>query len=299
MAIVDANSAQAAGISQTAATTPESGQSSTPDLTGYSKEQLSDMLRADGSNGSAAQVETAPPIGQEVPKQEVGPEVKPIAPAINVPDKFKNPDGSVNVDSLLKSYGEAEKVVGRQLNVESQLNQLTQQNQQLQQALEQIKQSVPQPEPEPELTAEQISQMTPEQFQSHVDQKIETKFQSMLAQQELQQKIDASINEVSQYDGAKELEADITKVLQSNVFQRSPDAPKMAYYAALGGKMPQLVSQSRNMGYSEGYAAAKAEMLKGVDSGRASGPVESGNLSEQQIAGLSRADHEKLLPRFY
>lgn len=298
MAIVDANQASAQGISMTAATTPDSGPS-VPDLTGYSKEQLSDMLKADSSGGSAAQQETAPPVGQEVAKPEV-PELKTeLKPDVNVPDKFKNPDGSINVDSLLKSYGEAEKVVGRQLNVESQIKQLSEQNQQLQQALEQVKKAVPQPEPEPELTAEQIAQMTPEQFQSHVDSKIESKFQAMLAKQELQQKIDASINEVSQYAGAKELEPDIAKVLQSNAFQSSPDAPKLAYYAALGGKMPQLVSQSRNMGYSEGYAAAKAEMLKGVDSGKASGPIETGNLSEDQVKGMSREDLGKMIPRYF
>ena len=53
MAIVDANQIASAGISSNAATTPEQAPASAPDLSGYSKEQLADMLKAGNNDGSA------------------------------------------------------------------------------------------------------------------------------------------------------------------------------------------------------------------------------------------------------
>jgi hypothetical protein len=257
-----------------------------PNLSGYSKEDLAKMLQP-----------------------EAKPQVAPQQPAVKegepqVPDKYKNPDGSINTAALLKTNLESEKVIGRQLNFENQMKQLADQNAQLQQQIQEFQQyrqemdaKLNPPAEQQQLTAEDIANMTPQQLQSHLDQQIEAKFTAIKAEQELQQKIDQSINEVSQFDGAKELEADITKVLQSDVFQRSPSAPKMAYFAALGGKMPQLVGQARNMGYSEGYAKAKEEMTKGVDSGKSSAPVDIGQITQEQADGMSKEELAKLLPK--
>lgn len=293
MSIVELNQSPASPTPVTQESAPESR----PDLSGHSKEELASMLNSGSPAAQGSKQAETPTEGNPAVKPAEDLKPNEQKSELNVPDKFKNPDGSINVPAMLKSYGEAEKVVGRQLNTENQLKQLSEQNQALQQKLEELSKA-PVAEPEPELTPEQMAEMTPQELQQNINKQIESKFQAMKAEQELQEKISMSINEVGKLDGAKELEAEITKHLNSPAISRHPDAPKIAYYAALGEKTPMIVSQARNMGYSEGYAKAKEEMTKGVDSGRASAPVESGNLSKDQIDALPISEHAKLIPRY-
>jgi hypothetical protein len=70
---------------------------------------------------------------------------------MQVPDKFKNPDGSINTEALMKSYVGMEEVLGRQGNQLGQIPQLQQELQQLRAQLQPPAQAPPaQPEQAPE-----------------------------------------------------------------------------------------------------------------------------------------------------
>ena len=70
-----------------------------------------------------------------------GPEV------VEVPDKFKNPDGTINSDALLKSYVGLEKVLGDQGNKLGQYERQLQEAAQFIQAVQRMQGQAPQPQP--------------------------------------------------------------------------------------------------------------------------------------------------------
>jgi Trp operon repressor len=283
-------------------TEPSSTPEVRPDLSGHSKDELAAMLRADqGGSKTTPEPEVTPPA----------PETKqPDAP--QVPTKFKNPDGSLNVDNLLKSYGEAEKTLGRQNQSIQDIELIKLENSELKQRygelnqfkadLEAKMQASQQEQAEQTPTPAEWAGMTPQEQQAYIDQKVESKVtqlqQKQEAQREMDSKINASIAEVSKLEGYEHLKDDINAMLKSDIIDYHPDAPKIAYYAALGHKTPALLSQAKNMGFSEGYAKAKEEMGKVVDSGKATSPVNIEGMDEASLKKLSIDEHRKLLPRY-
>lgn len=73
----------------------------------------------------------------------------PSDPGIAIPDKFKNPDGTPNVEAIAKSYQELERAYGEQGNKLGQIPQLQQELQQLRTQLTQPQAPAPQAQPEP------------------------------------------------------------------------------------------------------------------------------------------------------
>lgn len=288
-------------------TEPSAPAEARPDLSSYSKDDLAAMLRAD----QGGQKPTEAPAPTPETKQ---PEVKQPDPAVpQVPDKFKNPDGSLNVDNLLKSYREAESTLGRQNQSLRDIELIKSENAELKQyltELQKFKQNIEgriaeseKQEAETAPTQEEWAGMTPQEQQAYMDRKIESRVNEIQqkhdAQREMDTKIHSSIEEVSKLEGYEHLKEDINAVLRSDIIDYHPDAPKIAYYAALGHKTPALVTQAKNMGFSEGYAKAKAEMGKVVDSGKATSPVNIEGMSPEDLKKLSVEELKGMLPRFH
>ena len=106
--------------------------------------------------------DTPPAPGNEPPQ--------PIpAPEFQVPDKFKNPDGTLNTDALVKSYSGLEKKLGEQGQSLGQMQQLAEQNQQMQAYIQQVQQiAAAQPQPQQQLVDDTPKfpwevEMTPEE----------------------------------------------------------------------------------------------------------------------------------------
>ncbi|MCK9328029.1 MAG: hypothetical protein M0P69_21215 [Bacteroidales bacterium] len=89
-------------------------------------QSLTDFL----SSRMAGNQETAPvaPVDGGAPTLEVKPDVTPKAPEPlpDVPDKFKNPDGTVNTAALAKSYVNMEAMYSKQAPQVQQINELQQ-----------------------------------------------------------------------------------------------------------------------------------------------------------------------------
>lgn len=152
--------------------------------------------------------EGEPQEPQQQPHQQQVEEGEPQEPEFQIPDKFKNPDGTPNIAAMAKSYAELEKVLGEQGNKLGQFSRIAQENQMLktyilqaqaqqqQQQQAQQPQSPPQPEPkfpwEVEMTPEEREKFHEEFLEDPVAaltkrdqqtaQAIEYKFQKMLEQ---------------------------------------------------------------------------------------------------------------------
>jgi len=156
---------------------------------------------ADPSTLSGGQI-GQPPAAATQPLEEG----EPQEPEFQIPDKFKNPDGTPNIAAMAKSYAELEKLLGEQGNKLGQFSRIAQENQMLktyilqaqaqQQQQQQQPQSPPQPEPkfpwEVEMTPEEREKFHEEFLEDPVAaltkrdqqtaQAIEYKFQKMLEQ---------------------------------------------------------------------------------------------------------------------
>jgi hypothetical protein len=116
---------------------------------------------------------------QATPDQQ--PQVNESQPETPVPDKFKNPDGTVNVSALLKSYGSLEQKLGEQGNqlgqvqaLQKKVEELTGLIQSQQQAAQQQNQAASLQKEPPQLTEDQISQMNEQFLQDYYENPIQT-----------------------------------------------------------------------------------------------------------------------------
>jgi hypothetical protein len=114
--------------------------------------------------GNATEGETKPDAPTEggAPKPDATPKAPEPQP-LDVPDKFKNPDGSIKVDALVKSYTSMESMYGKQ---GQQMNELQQTVKALQQQIAQQAQTV-------NAQAPKEDQLTPEELQAQAEAEIE------------------------------------------------------------------------------------------------------------------------------
>lgn len=137
----------------TAAPTPDTNQT----VTGA---RTIDTLHAllDGADPAMLFGQQQSPAAANTPQPAEPPaEPAPTEPRFEIPDKFKNPDGSINNEAILKSYMGMEKVLGEQGNklglYERQLQEAAQIIQQFQQPQTPPAPAEPAPPPEPEWAA--------------------------------------------------------------------------------------------------------------------------------------------------
>ena len=114
------------------------------------------------ANKQPAPAQTEPPEQDTQVQPPVQPE--PAQDGTPIPDKFKNPDGSLNSEAVLKSYTELEKAYGDQGNKMGQMGQQFQaQIQELRALIEQGQSPAQQAQPEgplaqPEISPEQVAE---------------------------------------------------------------------------------------------------------------------------------------------
>lgn len=84
-----------------------------------------DMLQAllDGADPGSLGLTTPQPAAPAAPPAQPGQGQTPAEPG-EIPDKFRNPDGSINAEALMKSYVGMEKVLGEQGNRLGQMGQM-------------------------------------------------------------------------------------------------------------------------------------------------------------------------------
>ena len=105
------------------------------------------------------------PPPEPTPEQKTGPKTAPTSKETEprdyeIPDKFKNPDGSVNIEAMAKSYVNMESMYGKQQTTVQQVNELQQIVIALQQQIAQQAQSNAQP----------ADQLTPEEIQAKLEE---------------------------------------------------------------------------------------------------------------------------------
>jgi hypothetical protein len=271
----------AVSTATTGSAMPEYGKMSSSDLEG--------MINAKPTEDQAAQgisPETKPAVGEE----------KPIAPA--VPDKFKNPDGSVNLDNLIKSYSEAEKKLGQTGNASHENELLKQQIQDLYSEMEQSKALQEELKskfemPQEELTQEQLTRkiIREEMMKQEQDSR-----KQRIADYEILSAINQAREKLPNF---KEFEPEIEALSkQTNEFvKQSPKAVELLYNAVVGMKAPELVGIATKKAFQDGYEKAKAEMKMQVEGGgRDTTPVDVG-LNASSVGSMSAAELEKILPK--
>lgn len=197
-------------VNITASTDPTpGGPENTPsgDPTQGLENPLLKLLRADESKPS----ETQPVNNEPAPEPQ----------DIPVPDKFKNPDGTVNVNALLKSYTSLEGKLGEQGNQLGQMQALQQKVEQLSAMLQQKQEP-----PKPQWTEEQIQKMNEDFLQEFYDNPLQSlgKLVNILAQQQAKSVVDPVLQKfepiLSEREQQKQMEmwnSQVQEVAQANV----------------------------------------------------------------------------------
>lgn len=153
--------------------------------------------------------------------QPVNNEPAPGPQDIPVPDKFKNPDGTVNVNALLKSYTSLEGKLGEQGNQLGQMQALQQKVEQLSAMLQQKQEP-----PKPQWTEEQIQKMNEDFLQEFYDNPLQSlgKLVNILAQQQAKSVVDPVLQKfepiLSEREQQKQMEmwnSQVQEVAQANV----------------------------------------------------------------------------------
>lgn len=97
----------------------------------------------------------APQPGQQEPPITAPAQPAPQTPAFEIPDKFKGPDGNLDVDKLMKSYTNMESMYGRQVKQLDMIPELQQTIIALQQQIAAVNQAKANPA-QPQLTPEEL-----------------------------------------------------------------------------------------------------------------------------------------------
>ncbi len=256
---------------------------------------LEKLSKPGGEQNQGAPPVAAPPEGEQ-----------PAQP--QVPDKFKNPDGTVNTEALTKSYLEAEKQLSQHFQMKSEYGKTQEQLAEMQDYVKRLddwrEQTMAAQNPEKkdgDYTPEEIEEMrtNPREFiKKEVSQGLKSFQQEQKVEAELSGAIDSAINYGrANVDGFNKLEPEIAKLMESEAYTRHPESVKQAYYAVLGQKMPEMLKESKNMGFTEGYKKHGEEMGKHVESGgKSSLPMSGGSLTPEAIKNMSVEDLEKIIP---
>ena len=274
-------------------TTPDSGSSPTvstmPDLAGKSSSEIESSIGQMNQGGG------------EQPKEEAQQQQPAEQP--QVPDKFKDKDGNVNIGNILSSYKQAEQKIGQYGNINHENEQLKAQLQQSQQVIDDIKaqQSQVQSEQEkPEYTDEETDmiQKDPKKYINQLlDQREKAGEQKTRDQRIRDYEMITAVGKAREtLPEFKALEPQIEELANKEYVNQHPEAVPMLYNSVLGSMMPQIVDSAKKEAYSEGYEKAKAEMKLQVEGGgKDTTPVDM-SLNREAIRGQSSAELEKYLP---
>lgn len=245
----------------------------------------------------------------QAPPVEPKPEGAPEQPAsVQIPDKFKNPDGSVNTEAWAKSHSDLEKKLSELFQERSEYRKAQDQMGEMQEYIKRIdewrEQTLAEKNPEKvegDYTPEEIEDMrvNPKKY---IKSEVQKELKSFQKEQASENKLKGEINAAVNYgranvDGFSRLEPKIAERMKSDAFSQHPESVQQAYYAELGEMMPEMLRQSKDMGFTEGYKKHGEEMKLHVEGGgKASMPAEGGTVTAEQIKGMTAEQLEKMLP---
>ena len=276
-----------------------------PNVDGKSPDELKSMLDQMGQGGQG--VQPTPDLEQQANQKETAKEALKEAPKdVQIPDKFKNPDGSINTENLLKSYTEAEKNLGQFFQTRSEADRLKQENEQLMQLGEDLQRELQEAQKAPKSMSQPGEQMTAEEIEeyntnpkaymaklmkqelSQMNQKLDNQKVEGHRDRMLDFKVNNALNTVKQKEGYKELAEDINNILRAGFVDYDPRGPELAYHAAVGMKMPQIVTEAKNQAFTEGYEKAKEEIRRQVTGGGSSTlPAGGAQLDDETLNKMS------------
>jgi len=203
-----------------------------------------------------------------------GPEV------VEVPDKFKNPDGTINSDALLKSYVGLEKVLGDQGNKLGQYERQLQEAAQFIQAVQRMQGQAPQPQPptappqeeapkfpwETEMTPEEKEVALEEYYADPLEAQAKRDQQTIKAlEHRMQKTLENVLKPLAPIVEKQQYEAEVNNYAAQlqNFAQAHPDVqeilPAMQVIAqAMGSSAIKAMEANRENPLDAIYAAAKA-----------------------------------------
>lgn len=272
-----------------------------PDLGDKTPEEVSQLLDQMNQGGPLPK-EIAPPDPAQQENQQQTPQAAPqAAPALQIPDKFKNQDGTLNAEALIKSQSDGQSYASQ---VKNEMEQMRAENEQLMQMAEDFQREIKasrqssQQQGPAKMTDEQIEEYNanPQAYMDKmVDQKISAMNQKVDNQQNeshrdrmLDFKVNNALSAIKSKEGYAQLEGDINSILKTNILDYDPKGPELAYNAALGMKMPEILAQAKNGAFTEGYEKAKSELTRQVSGGGGSTlPAGGQNLDEQTLSDMS------------
>lgn len=263
-----------------------------PNLDNKSPEELAKMLEQTEQGGieptpdpeQQANQQAAEAAKVEEQKAQKAQKAQKQAPQeIQIPDKFKNQDGSLNTEALIKSQSDGQSYASQVKNEIEQLKEenlkLLQMGDDFQKELNGLQSAPAQPGQTP-MTPEQVDEYNANP-QAYVDKLVDKKMQTMDQKIDGQRKegqrdrmldfkVNNEISKIKSREGYKELEEDIDGILKSNLIGWDPRGPELAYYAARGMKTTEMVVEAKNQGFNEGYSKHKEEIDRQVAGGGAS-----------------------------
>lgn len=182
------------------------------------------------------------------------PEANPPAPAdpgIAIPDKFKNPDGTPNVEAMAKSYTELERAYGEQGNKLGVVSQLQQELQQLRSQLTQPPAPQAQPEPvvddtpkfpwEEEMTPEQREKALEEYYADPIAAQAKRDQQTMRAMEHRVAKtLESALKPLAPVIQKHQLDAEVSNY-KAKISDFAVDHPDMDEVAPVMASMAQAI----------------------------------------------------------
>lgn len=279
-----------------------------PSMDGMGESDLASLLERSNQGGSETPAKVSPPVPGEEEKGKFSElfNNKPEAPVqTQVPDKFKNPDGTLNTDNLIKSYGELEKNFGRGMQAQNELKQAQSRISQMEQKMQELYQKGQAPQAQPvmeELSEEQQAELLgdPKKMNDYINSRIDKTVTGKI--ESIEQKRANDMNIIAAANRARQelplfgkYESEIQKILADGDLPYRPESLQIGYNAFLGQNLPQILVEAKNMAYNEGFQKAKAELGLHVEAGgKASGAIDGQGFNPDQIDNMSLEELEKI-----
>ena len=273
-------------------------------------------------------LEQLPPTDPAVPQPasekkegEVTPEdAKAAEKQANILKKFGIVDPSEAVSKMAKSYGEAETSLSQSMQAKGDSERLTSENEKLLGMAEDFQREITELKNASAKTVSDPAKMTDEEINEYNDNpkaaiakavaaainpiRDKAANNERVAQQDrvMDHKVLTEMNKYKNDKSFDGLQADVEAILndKGQNLAYTPQSVALAHHAARSVKMPQIVVEAKNQGFSAGYNKAMDEVRRGVDGGKSTIPAAGtgalGGFSAEQIEGMSAAELAKLLP---
>ena len=275
-----------------------------PNYDGKSPEEMAQIIGQMSPGGDGLKPTPDPEQQAQQAGQPKVSEQKPAEPGTQIPDKFKNADGSPNIEALIKSQADGQSYALQNKNevdrLRSENDQLLKMGEDFQREIQYMKTAGPQTS---QPGSDQMSDKEIEEYNANpkaymakmmkeqmgqLNQKVEGQRAEGQRDRMMDFKVNAALSNIKNKEGYKELEADINGILNSNLLGYDPRGPEMAYHAAVGMRMPQIIAEAKNQAFTAGYEKHKEELTKQVTGGGGSTlPAGGPQLDDQTIDGMT------------